>query len=1103
MMGKADPAQRSTAVTSTVLRSPLGMFLIAGVLLLAFSVGTMGASFYSSHGASAPHLVSVGPGGSATGTVAPEPTGSVASSALTLSSHLPSPSSVVFNAPGPHPSAWGLHGLPPGSEALATSARHSGSWGGGGGSAGSSSASNWENRFCAGVWPSVSPLSDENPQGYYASGCYGHDEPGIDFYSNLPGSGGNVTWKVTLPVDRSPTLNQSNLYSAIWFGMTLSDPYSWMDQCFLELQFYPDQTFYNPGPMFPNWTVNGAWIGAAVAWQIQASSGFENPCFYEPLYLNGVPGPAFLNMTQGDQISVTMTGWPGSTTGELLQINDVTNGQASTVDLYNSTGHIPLNPAYVANNYENSLEWTPGGEFPIAFSYETGHAGNFNWPSNNSFGGCSPGPTSTPADPGAPCPSYDPGSWANDTATPWKIQNPVFFNAHASSQAAQVGFDQDFGGISLISQLSGGTCNGETGAAWCSYPWYSYSCGAHAFEFGATDYTGVTSDFGKYNQYATSIHGNALGFGFYPPTNFSVPTCGAPSYAVTVGSSGTGGAAYFLSTPYSTATTVVPVGAGDYSLNAIPSAGSAFGHWAVTGGVSVATATSAWTTVTVTGNGTLTAVFTATPTMTKVKFSDVPFGKVGLDPTMEYNGPFTGTGNPIATLPNGASWSLAPGIYSVQALPRAGYNFSYWTVSNAGGVIAAAAFPYTWLTVTGAASSVTVTAWYTATHSKVTVELAVFGNGTVTAGALTVTNVGAGPAIGIVHGLAGTHPLVATPGVGTDRVLWLYGGSGVMTNFSLSTYITTEEGFTIIEAIFYDVESLTVSSSSASAGSVSFVAPATSSFSSATVNVSPGFYGVAADPAPGYAFTSWSTTGGVTALSPSDAVTVIDLVTAGTVTANFASATSTSTLTVGASGGAGGWATLDGVASYMTPTAVSSVSDGLHWVAETAEPGQVFSGWSLSGNVSAVGAPVGIAQEINVTGDASVLATFTAGVFPVTFVAWEPEGTGASSATLTIGGHTLTSGQTVWLSSGTYTATLSGVDDLLRGGSGTSNLTIGPGHPSTGISVTVQGSGTLYALYGDSDHDLGTGGALPVHVSGSAASGTPVWAAVSVTGSRP
>ncbi|MCI4349892.1 MAG: hypothetical protein L3K15_00010 [Thermoplasmata archaeon] len=117
-----------------------------------------------------------------------------------------------FQLPGPHPSAWGPSGVPPGAQFLRSGspmAPHHAS------PAGTQSSANWDNRFCAGLWPGFSEVADHYPQGAYAPDCYGHDEPGIQFYSNLPGSGGNVSWNITLPIDRSPTLNQSNLYSAM------------------------------------------------------------------------------------------------------------------------------------------------------------------------------------------------------------------------------------------------------------------------------------------------------------------------------------------------------------------------------------------------------------------------------------------------------------------------------------------------------------------------------------------------------------------------------------------------------------------------------------------------------------------------------------------------------------------------------------------------------------------------------------------------------------------------------------------------------------------------------------------------------------------------
>ena len=197
---------------------------------------------------------------------------------------------------------------------------------------------------------------------------------------------------MSLPVDRSATLNQSDLYDAVWFGLTLSDPLGWMHQCFLELQFYPDESWTNPGSADPNWTAAGEWVGSAVAWQIDAATGEEDPCFYQELY-NGsaTSGASFFNMTQGDRLSISMQGWAGDPSGESVTVRDLSQGQFSMVHLWDPTGDYPLDPAYPANDVDNGVQWSTGGDYPILFAFETGHATNPDYPENNSYDGCSPG----------------------------------------------------------------------------------------------------------------------------------------------------------------------------------------------------------------------------------------------------------------------------------------------------------------------------------------------------------------------------------------------------------------------------------------------------------------------------------------------------------------------------------------------------------------------------------------------------------------------------------------------------------------------------------------------------------------------------------------
>ena len=120
-----------------------------------------------------------------------------------------------------------------------------------------------------------------NPQEIFGSDYVGHDEPSNLFYSNVPGSGSQMAYSVTLPHD-PPVTNpnapgksfQFELNGALWFGMALCATQSYPEQvstctpnsdsnivdpavspnhpgtAFLELQFYP------PGWVpWPTWQV--------------------------------------------------------------------------------------------------------------------------------------------------------------------------------------------------------------------------------------------------------------------------------------------------------------------------------------------------------------------------------------------------------------------------------------------------------------------------------------------------------------------------------------------------------------------------------------------------------------------------------------------------------------------------------------------------------------------------------------------------------------------------------------------------------------------------------------------------------------------------------
>lgn len=720
--------------------------------------------------------------------------------------------SKLFHVPGPRPQSWRGATVPPGAplpSGLGPSFGHFPV-----GSAQPGITSPLLNAECYGVWPSV------GGQSIYLPTCYGHDEPGLDPYSTLPGSGGNVSWNVTLPVDRSPTQNQSDLYSAIWFGMTLTDPLGWMDQCFLELQFYPDSSFSVIGA-----TANGLWSAAAVAWQIDATYGVEDPCYYADLTVSG-SGATFFQMTQGDRVYVNMTGWQHSRWGENISVVDATTKSSSFVNLVDPTGNFPLNPAYLASDYPNSLQWTPGGELPVAFSFETGHAGNPGFPQNNSFGGCSPGvPPPTPFNGAVPCPSYDPGSWSNDTLAPWRIQTPVFFNAQTRAPAAQVGFTQDLGGIAFTNGTSGvfstGSfgCSNRLGTAYCSYPWYSYSCLWHAFEFGATAYPETSADFGKYLEYNAGVEYNGLGLAYYPPSNASVPACAGPFASLTLGVPATAptGRIAFLTDQVTSGTILAGLGLGNYSIQAIPLGSARFQKWVTSGGARVASVLDPWTSLSLTGSGGVHAMFALSAPQVKLTFYSQPtYGNLSIAPGL---GSLTGgLADPRAlTLTNGQNVTLDTGLYSIGAYAPQKRNFSAWTTPGGPSWVAAPQFPFTWLDLNGS-GSVNLTATFVNSGSVATVYITPFIGGNMTIGGTMVSGTsGAYLSLNV-----GTYPIVALPATGVLPYSWTWRGSVLVSNFNATTFVTFEVGFSSISPDFYASVPVTINTSVAAAGAVSF-----------------------------------------------------------------------------------------------------------------------------------------------------------------------------------------------------------------------------------------------------------------------------------------
>ncbi|MCI4335183.1 MAG: PKD domain-containing protein, partial [Thermoplasmata archaeon] len=904
---------------------------------------------------------------------------------------------------------------------------------------------------CFGVWP-----GSWGNQSTYEGDCYGHDEPGLDPYSNLPGSGGNVSWLVTLPVDGSSSTWQNAMYTAIWFGLVLSAPGAWLNECFLELQFYPDQT--SNGIVTSN-----TWVGAAVAWQIDVTNGFEDGCYYSPLLDDATSGS--LQMTGGDHLNVTLSGWVGNSQGETISIQDLTQGNRSTTVLYDFAYNAPLDPAYSTDTYPNALQWTPGGEMPVSFAFETGHTSS-PYPNNNSYGGCSSGPfPPSGADPATPCPSYDPGLWSNGTDGPWQIAPPTFFNATARSTATQVDFTQDFGGLAWIDPLSGGTCAGRDGSAFCSYPWYSYSCGTGSFNFGATPYPGVAADFGSPNEYNSWPVTDLEGLGYFGSRNVSVPTCGAPSASLTLSVSGTaGGSALFLDRSVSVRTVINAVAPGNYSVDATPPAGAHFKGWNASGSVRVVDPTNPWSSVEIWGNGSLTAEFeNASATVPVYVHLIGDPGFTGL--AAGFAPGFAGTPEVATNVLNDSVYPGLPGVFSVQAYPPVGYNFSRWSW-NGSLSLGASELPFTWFLLSGGGGrSANLTVWVVPSSQSAQVSLSVSGsNGTVSfaGGNYSLS--------GSVVVQVGTYAVVATPGPGSR---WLstsvYGDDVMLLDNASSTELVLQEGSANLDVTFGQNVSVRLETQGGAGGGISWAGAGPQPNGSVVAPYEAGsgavLYPVAAAPAAGEVFAGWTVnnSSAISLASTSSVATVATLYYSSTLIAHFAAGTASAVLfdDLPAAGG--------GVAFNLGPvlsngTTNSSLAAGVFVVQPVAAPEFRFTAWTTGGAVSIAAAPglPGFYLLTVSSAGGTLSAHFHSTIGPgrvVTFVS-----SPSPAFEIRVNGTTLHSGYSAHLEPGSFLLQLLNLTgDPLGAWVATANLSV-VGNSNGTATLFVNGSGTIYAL---------------------------------------
>ena len=122
-----------------------------------------------------------------------------------------------------------------------------------------------------------------DPIGY--NGAYtGHDEPSLLFYSDTPGSGNQMTWRIRLPADPPTFPNQLGtggtfnfqLHPAFWVGMVMCD----------------DQSAPNPGGS----TVNGVSLPNIACTPDSDANIFDSSSVTESHYIGRHPGTGFMEM---------------------------------------------------------------------------------------------------------------------------------------------------------------------------------------------------------------------------------------------------------------------------------------------------------------------------------------------------------------------------------------------------------------------------------------------------------------------------------------------------------------------------------------------------------------------------------------------------------------------------------------------------------------------------------------------------------------------------------------------------------------------------------------------------------------------------------------
>jgi uncharacterized repeat protein (TIGR02543 family) len=311
---------------------------------------------------------------------------------------------------------------------------------------------------------------------------------------------------------------------------------------------------------------------------------------------------------------------------------------------------------------------------------------------------------------------------------------------------------------------------------------------------------------------------------------------------------------------------------------------------------------------------------------------------------------------------------------------------------------------------------------------------------------------------------AGTYDSKIVPARGTAQTTILYGTSVVMVNFSLRSLILLQNATPLLEVIFTASAAVTFAASPSAGASIELLGPSGAPQlvrGGTTLTIPAGTYEAIAVPSSGYTFVGWTTSNSSNlAISTTISVaTVLTVAGGGTLTAGVVKVSHNlrvgflATPRVGA-------IQFNAENRYTSGMTNASVGGGQYLVSALPNPGWTFVMWLGTGHITIATSSTAPTAIIVVTGTGSLTAVFHRTMVAVTFVAYNPHGSGASPATLTIAGRHLHSGDTLYVALGAHAILLTSSTPLGRW-SVSPGLSVGSGASTT---LTVTGSGTLYAI---------------------------------------